>query len=288
MFFQQILSGLVLGSIYALVALGFVLIYKATEVVNFAQGEFLMFGAFVGYSLMVIWGLPIWLGLFLNLILMGFLGMLVERIFIRPLIGEPLFVIAIVTIGLSIVMRTIAGLIWSFDTLVPPKIFSDRTINLGDHVISLVNLYIILVSWGLMIVLYLFFRFTRMGISMRATAQNQFATFLMGINVKWVFTLTWGLSAVVATIAGTLVSPIVLISPGMSYLGLKAFPAAILGGFGSIPGAIVGGVIIGISETLAGANLPEGFKDIFAYCILIGVLMLRPEGIFGKFEKKKV
>jgi len=288
MLWQQIISGVAVGCIYALVALGFVLIYKATEVINFAQGEFMMIGAFAAYTLIVFCKLPFLPAFVFTLIFMFLFGILLDRVIFRPLVGEGAFALVMVTIGLAITLRSLAGMIWTYDTFDFPFVFSEKPLDLGGLVISKVHLTIIVSSVILMFLLYLFFKFTDIGIAMQATSQNQLAAYLMGIGVKKVFLLTWAISAVIAAIAGILIAPISFLHANMGFIGLKAFPAAVLGGFGSIPGAIVGGLIIGLSENLAGGYLTSGFKNIFAYIILILVLMIRPEGIFGIRERKRV
>lgn len=288
MLIQHLSGGLALGSIYALVALGFILIYKATEVLNFSQGEIMMLGAFVAYSCMVFLRLDFWLSLLLTFVAMGLFGYVTERLLLRPLMGEPLFSSVMVTIGLSAVIRSAAGMIWTHDTLKFPDYLGDAPIRLGTVVVSQPHFWVFIVSLLLVLILSLFFNFTGLGIAMRATGLNQLATLLVGIDIKRIFSLTWALSAILATIAGILMAPILFLSTNMGFIGFKAFPAAILGGFGSVPGAIVGGYIIGISENLAGAYLAPGFKDVFAYVILIIVLLIRPEGIFGIPELKRV
>jgi branched-chain amino acid transport system permease protein len=288
MLWQQIISGVAVGCIYALVALGFVLIYKATEVINFAQGEFMMIGAFAAYTLIVLFKLLFLPAFVFTLIFMFLFGILLDRLIFRPLVGEGAFALVMVTIGLAFTLRSLAGMIWTYDTFDFPFVFSEKPLDLGGLVISKVHLTIIVSSVILMFLLYLFFKFTDIGIAMQATSQNQLAAYLMGIGVKKVFLLTWAISAVIAAIAGILIAPISFLHANMGFIGLKAFPAAVLGGFGSIPGAIVGGLIIGLSENLAGGYLTPGFKNIFAYIILILVLMIRPEGIFGVKEKKRV
>jgi branched-chain amino acid transport system permease protein len=195
-----------------------------------------------------------------------------------------------VTIGISILARSVASMIpgWGTDTYGYKTPFTEKFLRSGGLVISWEHLAIIILTLILIIVFYLFFKFTRIGIAMQATSENQLAAVYMGISVKKVFTLTWAISGAVGAFAGILLAPITFVHMNMGFIGLKAFPAAVLGGFGSIPGAIVGGLIIGITESLAGIYLPIGWKDIAAYIILILVLMIRPEGIFGIQEKKKV
>jgi branched-chain amino acid transport system permease protein len=288
MFWQQVASGLAVGSIYALVALGFILIYKATEVINFAQGELMMVGAFVAYTLIVGFRVPYLAAILLTLIASFLIGVLIERVVVRALVRKPVFSIVMATIGLSTVLQSIAGMIWGYETMTFPAAFSGRPLQFGGIIVSLEHLLTIISTLTLVIVLYIFFKYTFTGIAMQASAQNQFASLLMGIGVKKVSSLTWGISSMIGAVAGILIAPLVYLNVNMGFIGLKAFPAAILGGFGSIPGAIVGGLIIGVTENLAGGYLPGGLKDISAYVVLLAVLMIRPEGIFGIHEKKKV
>jgi branched-chain amino acid transport system permease protein len=287
---QHILSGIAIGCIYGLVALGFVLIYKATEVVNFAQGELMMIGAFVAYTFVVFLKLNYGVAFLFTVAFMWGLGMLLDRLVLRPLVGEPVFAIVMVTIGFGILARSVVSMIpgWGTDTLSFRTPFTEKTIKHGGLILSWEHLSIIILSVALVLALYCFFRFTRVGIALQATAQNQLAAVYMGISIKKVFSLTWAISAAVAGFAGILLSPITFVHMNMGFIGLKAFPAAVLGGFGSIPGAIVGGLIIGVTESLAGVYLPIGWKDIAAFLVLILVLMIRPEGLFGIQQKKKV
>lgn len=288
MLLQQIVSGLGVGCVYALVALGFVLIYKTTEVLNFAQGEVMMLGAFMAFTFISVLKLPFLLSLVFAIAFMALFGLVLERVFLRPLIGEPVFALAMMTVGLSVIIRSIAGMVWTHESLRFPTVFSDKPVDILGTVIAPVNLWIIIATVGLVIVLGLFFKFTNLGIAMRACGLNQLATLYMGISIKRTFTITWALSSAVAAVAGILLAPIIFLNTNMGFVGLKAFPAAVLGGFGSVPGAIVGGIIIGISENLAGIYLPRGFKDVFAHVVLIVVLLVKPTGIFGMPEHKRV
>jgi len=288
MFWQLFSSGMALGCVYALIALGFVLIYKATDVINFAQGEFMMLGAFVAFTLLHFVHAPFWATVLLTLIIMAGFGMLLDRIVMRYLVGEPTFSLVMFTMGMAVFFRSVAGMIWSTETYTFPSPVQEGVVHLGSVAISRGDIVVVSSTAALVLLLYLFFRFTDVGIAMQATSQNQFAAYLMGINVERIFNFVWALSAVVAAVAGILLAPILFLHKDMGFIGLKAFPAAVLGGFGSIPGAIVGGLIIGISENLAGGFLPLWVKDVFAYIVLIAVLIIRPEGIFGIQEKKKV
>jgi branched-chain amino acid transport system permease protein len=288
MFVQQVINGLAMGCIYALVALGFVLIYKATEIINFGQGDLMMIGAFLAFTGVNLLNLPFFMSLLIALLLMGFLGKIIDRFVLRPLVGEPAFALAMATIAIGILIRSLGGMVWGYDTYKFSAGITNIPVRIGPWAVSSVNLWIMAITCLLIILLYLFFNRTKAGISMEAASQNQLAAYLMGIGVKKVFSNIWGISAMVAAIAGIFLTPIQFLNYNMGFIGLKAFPAAVLGGFGSIPGAIVGGIIIGVSESLAGVYLPRGFKEVFAWIILILVLMIRPEGLFGIHQKKRV
>jgi branched-chain amino acid transport system permease protein len=287
-FIQQLVGGIALGCVYGLIALGFVLIYKATEVVNFAQGDLMMLGGFVAFTFIDQLGLSYWLGFALAVLTMAAFGSLVERVIVRPILGYPQFSVVMVTIGLGFALRAVAGMVWGTDDLRIETPFSTGVAHFGQLVLAYDKLSVIVATILLCVALWLYFNKTRMGIAMQATSQNMLGAYYMGIPVKRVFSLIWAISAAVAGFAGVLLAPIAFIHTNLGFLGLKAFPAAVLGGFGSIPGALIGGVIIGIVETLSGFYLPEGFKDVAAYIVLLAVLMLRPEGLLGLHMRKKV
>ena len=287
-FAQQLIGGVALGCVYGLIALGFVLIYKATEVVNFAQGEIMMLGAFLSFTFITTLGLNYWLAFLLCIVAMAILGAIMERLVIRPILGYPQFSIVMATIGLGLVIRSLAGIIWGTDDLRIETPFTNGVYRVGSLVIAWDALSIIVATALLCAALYTFFRFTRVGIAMQATSQNMLAAYYMGIPVKRMFSLIWSLSAIVACCAGVLLAPITLIHANLGFLGIKAFPAAVLGGFGSIPGALAGGITIGIVESLSGFYLPEGVKDVAAYVVLLIVLLWRPQGLFGSNAIKKV
>ena len=289
-FIQTVITGVSAGCIYAIVALGLVILFKATEIFSFVHGEIMMLGAFVAYTCITFFHMSYWLGFLIAVIASAILGMLIERITIRPLIGEQVFVIVILTIGLSYVFKAVASMIpqWGTDTYGFKTPFSDQYLRSGELVIAQDYMFIIVCTVLLVAVLAGFFRFTKMGVALRATSQNQLAAVYMGIGVNRVFSMTWALTAVLGGIAGVLVSPITFVHMNMGFFVIKAFPAAILGGFSSIPGAIVGGLIIGVAESLSGFYLPEGWKDVSHWIILILILLIRPQGLFGIQEKKKV
>jgi len=288
-FIQQLVSGIALGCVYGLIALGFVLIYKATEVVNFAQGDLMMLGGFFVFTFIGLMGLDYWLGFLFAVCGMAVFGMATERILVRPILGYPQFSIVMATIGLGYFLRSIAGMIWGTDDLRIETPFSDGVLKVGDLVLAHDKLSVIVATVILCIVLYAFFNYTRMGTAMRATSENMLAAYYMGIPVKRVVSLIWAISAAVAACAGVLLAPITFIHSNVGLvLGLKAFPAAVLGGFGSIPGALVGGLIIGVIESLAGFYLPQGWKDVAPYIVLLVMLVVRPHGLFGPSMRKKV
>ena len=288
-FIQQLVSGVALGCIYGLIALGFVLIYKTTEVVNFAQGELLMLGGFFAFTFIALLGLNYWIGFFLAVVCMAAFGAASERFVLRPVLGSPQFSIIMATIGVSYFLRSIAGMIWGTDDLKIDTPFSTGVLRIGDLVLAHDKLSVIVATAILCLVLYLFFTKTQIGTAMRATSENMLAAYYMGIPVKMVVALTWGISAAVAACAGVLLAPITFIHSNVGLaLALKAFPAAVLGGFGSIPGAVVGGIIIGVIENMAGFYLAQGWKDVAPHIVLLTMLLLKPEGLFGHAGRKKV
>ena len=289
-FLQLLLSGVALGCVYALVALGFVLIYKATETVNFAQGDLMMLGAFFALTGGTVLGLPYWLTIVFAMAVMAVFGMLAERLLLRPVLGQPAFTVVMVTIGLGYILRGVVTLVpgWGTDTYTLATPFANAVIGSGGVVLAVQELAMIGMTAALCLALYLFFRYAKLGVAMQAASQNQLAAYYMGIPVRRVNMLIWGLSAAVATFAGILLAPVTFVHSNMGFIGLKAFPAAVVGGFGSVPGAIVGGLIIGVVEQLAGRYLEEGYKDVAAYVVVLVVLMVKPSGIFGDTARKKV
>ncbi len=287
-FAQQLINGAAAGCIYGLIALGFVLIYKATEMVNFAQGDLMMLGAFVALSLIAGAGVNYWLAFLGAIAVMAIFGYLLDSVVLRRVIGQPQFAIIMLTIGLGFVFRSAASMIWGTETQGFETPFTGGVMKIGNFLIADVNISIIVGTALLCLALYAFFRFTRVGIAMQAVSQNQLAAYYMGIPVKRIFSLIWAISAGVAAVAGILLAPVVLIDVNIGLIGLKAFAAAVLGGFGSIPGAVVGGIIIGVIEQFSGIYLQEGFKDIAAYVVILAVLIFYPQGMFGAVGRKRV
>jgi branched-chain amino acid transport system permease protein len=289
-FIQLVIGGISQGCIYGLIALGFVLIYKATETVSFAQGELMMLGAFCGLAAMTFLGFPFWLAIPSTIAAMALFGVLLERIVIRPILGQPQFSIVMLTIGIGYVARGLITMIPGIgtETHALPVPYKDQIFNAGALVLNAEQLVIIGATATLCLLLFAVFRYSKMGIAMQASSQNQLAAYYMGIPVKRLNGLVWGLAAAVAAVAGLLLSPITFVHANMGFIGLKAFPAAVVGGFGSLPGAIVGGLVIGIVESLSGFYLPEGIKDVAAYVVVLVMLMVKPNGLFGERLRKKV
>lgn len=287
---QLLISGIAQGCIYGLIALGFVLIYKATETVSFAQGDLMMVGAFGGLAAMTALGFPYWLAVPSAIVAMMLVGVLIERAVIRPILGQPAFSIVMLTIGVGYVLRGIITMIPDVgtDTHTLPVPYAGQVLRAGALVLSAEQLVVIGSTAVLCVLLFALFRYSTLGIAMQASSQNQLAAYYMGIPVKRLNGLVWGLAAGVAAIAGLLLAPITFVHANMGFIGLKAFPAAVVGGFSSLPGAIVGGLVIGIVEAVSGFYLPEGFKDIAPYVVVLLMLLLKPNGLFGDKLRKKV
>lgn len=289
-FLQLVIGGISQGCIYGLIALGFVLIYKATETVSFAQGELMMLGAFGGLATMTFLGFPFWLAVLSAIAAMALLGVLLERVVIRPILGQPAFSIVMLTIGIGYVARGLITMIPGIgtETHTLPVPYKDEIWTVGALVLNVEQMAVIGATAVLCALLFALFRYSKLGIAMQASSQNQLAAYYMGIPVQRLNGLVWGLAAAVAAVAGLLLAPITFVHANMGFIGLKAFPAAVVGGFGSLPGAIVGGLIIGTVESLAGFYLPDGFKDTAAYIVVLVMLMVKPNGLFGEKLRKKV
>lgn len=285
---QLLVSGISQGCVYGLIALGFVLIYKATEMVNFAQGDMMMLGAFFAYTFSNVLGWPFLWAILATLVVMAAFGAITERTVLRPMIGEPPFSVLMLTIGLGFIIRAVAGAVWGNEPRALATPYAGNVLELGGIIIGFENLAIVAGTALLCLLLFVFFRFTRLGIAMQASSQNQLAAYYVGIPVKRIYSLVWAVSAVISAVAGILVAPVSLIDPLMGFIGIKAFAAAIVGGFGSLPGALVGGLLVGIVEQFAALYLPPGFADVSAYIILLLMLMIRPQGIFASMQRKKV
>ncbi|MDG4657485.1 branched-chain amino acid ABC transporter permease [Ectobacillus antri] len=292
-FFLQILvTGLVIGSIYALVALGFVLIYKSSDAINFAQGEFLLVGTYICLTLVTAYNIPFIAALIMTLLFSAVLGLVVERVVLRPFIGEPVISMIMATIGLSSILAGIVHVVWGHETRVFPKVFPEGTVKIGTIVVAPVYIWSFFIVLVLLGAFTLFFKYSKMGIAMRATADDQQAALSMGISVKTVFAVAWAIAAVVSAVGGVLLGNINGVNSSLALIGLKVLPVAILGGLDSIPGAIAGGFIIGVIESMTGAYLDPyfggGLKEVVPFIVLVFILMFKPYGLFGKREIERV
>jgi len=290
---QLVIAGIAVGGIYSLMALGFVLIFKASSVVNFGPGELVLFGAYVAWATIVQMRMPLWLALPLTLAVAILLGLVIERGVLRPLIGEPIISVIMVTFGFASVIRGVLNMTWGSDTRPFPALFASQPFHLGPVPVSPVHLWSFVGVLVLLAIFSLFFRFSLTGMAMRATADNQQVAQSLGVSVKRVFALSWCIAAVVSTLGGIILGSV---RGGVDFsladLGLKVFPVVILGGLDSIAGAIVGGVLIGVFENLAGGYLDPlmggGVKEVAPFVVLVVILMLRPYGLFGKVEIDRV
>ncbi len=286
---QLTVSGLALGSIYALLALSLVIINKATDVVNFAQGEMAMLGTFGALAVLGSLKLPLWLVMVAAFPLGMAFGALVERVALRPLAAKPPINALIATIGLFLLFHHLAGWIWGYDPYRFPSLFSPQPVVIAGARISQASLGILAVSLAVMALLWLFYERTRLGIAMRAASMNRRAARLMGVNVGRVSMTAWALATGISLVAGMLVAPLTFLDFEMMVIVLlKAFAGAILGGFNSLPGAVVGCLVIGVVENLFGAYVSTAFKDAFAFGIIVVVLMARPAGLFTRTVGTKV
>jgi branched-chain amino acid transport system permease protein len=291
-FSSQIITGLATGGVYALVALGFVLIYKASDVINFAQGDLLMVGAYVGWALTTA-GLPFVAAFVLTLVLSALIGLLIERIVLRPMIGEPIIAVIIVTLGLSSMLRGLVFFVASTEVRrFPEDIFPITPLQLGPFTVPQIYAWALAIAALAVVLLTLFFRFSRQGIALRAAADDQQAAMSMGIRISWAFALSWALSASVAAAGGILLGNLTGVNFTLADIGLQVFPVVILGGLDSIPGAILGGLIIGVLQNLASGYLDPcvggGLKNVFPFFVLVFILMLKPYGLFGRERIERV
>lgn len=290
---QLTLNGLVIGSIYALVGLGFVIIYKSSSILNFAQGEFLMLGAYVCLAAFTGLNIPFVLAFALTLVFSAVLGVLMERVLLRPMIGEPVISVIMLTLGLASVLRAIVQGIWGTDIRPYPEVFPTTPVMVGPLPVSQGYLYSIAIVVVLLLLLSLFFKFSRYGIAMRATAFSQQVALSMGISVKHMFALAWSIAVAVSAVGGVLLGGIRGgVDGAYALFGLKVIPVVILGGLDSVLGAIVGGLVMGVLENLAGGYLDPvfggGVKEVAPFVALVAILTVRPYGLFGKVKIERV
>ena len=290
-FVQQVMSGLATGGIYASLALALVMIYQATDVVNFAQGEMAMFATYLAWTFLNA-GLSYWTAFILTLSIAFVGGVAIQRVIIRPVENKPILTIVIVTLGLLVILNSTAGWIWTYLQKPFPTPFPREPIRMGTVVFGTHDLGEIAVTLIMLALLFAFFRFTPLGLAMRAAAQNPLSSRLAGIRVSWMLALGWGLAATFGAVAGIMVAPILTLDPNMmGGIQIYAFAAAPLGGFGSPVGAVVGGFLVGVVENLVGTYVSfigTELKLTVALAMIIVVLLVKPSGLFGRTHVRRV
>lgn len=295
-FFQLVFAGIALGARYALVALGFVVIYRATGVINFAQGGLVALGAYAAYQFGQEWGLPFALAVLLALAATGLVGVLIERTVLRRMVGQPVFAVIMITIGVLFVIEQAIPTIWGYGAKNLGDPWGVETVDAAGVGLAVRDLWTIGLAGLALLGFFLFFRYSRLGLAMRATAFDQEAALAQGISARQVFALSWGIAGVVAALAGvTLASGAAAVNPSISFIALAAFPAMILGGLDSPGGAVIGGLIIGVTQTLTAGYQPEhaaflgpNFHIVMPYVVMVIILLVRPYGLFGTPEVERL
>lgn len=283
---QLLLIGISQGCGYALVAIGFVFIYRATEIVNFAHGELMMLGAFMVLTFSQIFGMNFWLSAGLGIISLGAFGYMLDATVMRRVVGESQASIFILTVAIGLMLRSLAGMIWGWSPLSLDVPFT-RDFEVGGILIGLDRIMIIVGTIALSVMLYWFFAKTRTGLAIQASSQNQLAAYYSRIPVKRLISVVWAIAAMVAAVAGLMMAPVTQVDTGMSAFGIKAFAGAVVGGFGSIPGAFLGCLLIGVAEPFLDYLFPP-FKGVYAYIIMLTVLFVKPDGLIPQTFSKKV
>ena len=295
-FLQLCFAGLALGARYALVALGFVIIYRATGVINFAQGGLLAVGAYLTYAFANDAGLPFFLAVVLALAFSALLGAAIERTMLRPMVGQPVFAVIMITIGLLFILEQVVTTVWGYDSLNLADPWGVDTVRAGDVVMSVRDLWTLGLAAAVLAGFFAFFRLSKLGVAMRATALDPEAALAQGISARRVFAVSWAISAALAALAGvTLASGPAALSPGIGAIALVAFPAMIVGGLDSPIGAVVGGIIIGLTQALTAGYQEDlfpwagdNFGAVMPYLVMILILLVRPYGLFGTKEVRRV
>ena len=286
-FLQLVVSGFALGMVYALIAIGFVIILKCSQVFNIAQGHFVMIGGYLGYTFLVMFHLPVWASLLLAILVAIIMGMVIERLTLRPLVGQPVLAVVMMTIALSVVLEGLATLIWGGDYVTYHGVLPTITLKIGEISIPPPTLIGVMVSIVVVAILMLFFRYTKSGLTMRATAEDEQVVQSAGIRVTTVYALSWVIACISGVISGILLGGVSGAMVSLANVGLKAFAVVLLGGVNSIGGAIVAGIILGVAENVAAGYLDPllpaggGLADVFPFIIMIIVLIFRPYGLFG-------
>ncbi len=291
-FLQLLITGVMVGSIYALVALGWTLIYKSSGVLNLAMGELTLLGAYVSLQFYT-WGLPFPLALIATLGIGIVLGFLTERLFLRPLIGESVLTVIMVTVGLAFFLGGVTKIFWGTDTLIfNPPVFPQEPIRIGTVVIGQVYLWSFVAAIALLFLFVAFFKYTRWGLAMQATADDEMAALSLGVSAKMVYAFAWAIAFMAAGVGGSLLGNINGVNVAVGSLGLLVLPAVVIGGLNSVPGAIVGGILIGMLQNFAGGYLEQftagGIKDIFPFVVMTVMLLFKPYGLWGWIRIERV
>jgi branched-chain amino acid transport system permease protein len=295
-FLQLFAAGIALGARYSLVALGFVVIFRSTKVINFAQGGLVVLGAYFTYNAHQTWGLSFWPSLLIGMVGTAVIGALVERVVLRRMVGQPTFTIIMITIGLLFIVQEVVTAVWGSEPLDLGDPWGIRTVERSNVVVSVRDLWTIALTGAVLAAFFVFFRYSKFGIAMRATAVDQEAALAQGISVHRVFAVSWAIAGAVAALAGaTLAAGPGNLGIGIGDLAFAAFPAIILGGLDSPGGAVVGGTVIGVTQVLTQGYQPRwfpslgtGFNQVMPYVVMIAILLIRPYGLFGTKEVRRV
>jgi len=292
-FLQLMVSGFALGMVYALIAIGFVIILKCSQVFNIAQGHFVMIGGYLGFTFLVTFGLPVWASLLAALAAATIMGLLIERLTLRPMVGQPVLAIVMMTIALATILEGLATLIWGGEYKTYHGVLPTVTLHVGELSIPPEMSIGLMVSIAVVAILMLFFRYTKSGLAMRATAEDEQVVQSAGIRVTTVYALSWVIACVVGVIGGILLGGVSGVMIPLAEVGLKAFAVVLLGGLNSIGGAIVAGIILGVSENVAAGYLDPllpggGLAHVFPFIVMIIVLIFKPHGLFGLVRIERI
>lgn len=290
---QLVINGLIVGTLYGVVAMCFVLIYKSTQVVNFAQGEFLLVGAWICWWVLTDLAMPFWIGFLATLAFMMLFGFLIQVVVLRPLIGEPIISVIMVTIGMSIFFQALMNWIFGVFAQPFPPVFEVEIVNVGGLNVETAYMMSLVISVVIMVAFGWFFKYSKMGLAMRATAFDQQVAQSLGVSIKKVFAISWAISAMVSAVAGVVMGIVNGVSSSLAFIGIKVFPAVIVGGLDSIIGAIIGGIIIGVLENVAQFVDSEilnwgNMFTIAPFYVLVIILMIKPYGLFGTEEIERI